>query len=78
MLMYICQTPPCFQFTKKLNNWNSEMVYLVVCGCLLGVCVCLLVICGGLWLFVVVCWWFVVVCGGLWSFMVVTCFSNYD
>ena len=66
---------------NELNNWNSEKVYLVVCGCLLVVCGRLLVICGGLRLFavglpsfagglcsfVVVCWWFVVV----------ACFSNY-
>ena len=55
---------------KKIMKWNSEKVYLVVCGCLL-------VVCGRLWSFVVVCWWFLVVCGGLWGFVVVTCFSNY-
>ena len=40
-----------FPIYKKLNNWNSGKVYLVVCG--------------GLWWFVVVCWRFVVVCGRL-------------
>ena len=47
MFAYICEALPCFQFMKKLNNWNSEKVYLVVCGRLL-------VVCGGLWLFVLV------------------------
>ena len=49
MFIYICQAPPCFLFMKKLNNWNSEKVYLVVCGCLLVVCGRLLVVCGRLW-----------------------------
>ena len=58
MSMLIGQAPLCFQFTNKLNNWNSEKVYLVVCGCLLVVCGRLLVVCvrslvflGGLWSF---------------------------
>ena len=49
MFIYICQAPPHFQLMKKLNNWNSEKVYLVVCSCLL-------VIAGSFWWFVVVCW----------------------
>ena len=64
MFIYICQAPPCFQFTKKINNWNSEKVYLVVCGCFLVIR--LLVVYGGLCWFLVVCSWFVVV----------ACFSN--
>ena len=52
---------------KKINNWNSEKVYLVVCSRLLVICGRLLLVCGRLWWFVVVCWWFVVICGGLWS-----------
>ena len=52
---------------RKINNWNSEKVYLVVCGRLLVICGRLLLVCGRLWWFVVVCWWFVVICGGLWS-----------
>ena len=74
MFIYICQTPPHFQFTKKLNNWNSEKVYLVVCGCLLVVCSRLS---GGLWLFARSFWSFagglcsfVLVCSGLWSLSV--------
>ena len=64
MLLYICQAPRHFQFKikLKLNNWNSEKVCLVVCGCLVVVCVRLLVVCGRLLvvsdrlcLFVVVC-----------------------
>ena len=62
MFAYICEALPCFQFMKKLNNWNSEKVYLVVCGCLLVICGCLLVFCGRL----------LVVCGGLWLFVLVT------
>ena len=81
IFIYICQTPPHFQFTKKINNWNSEKVYLVVCSCLLVVCGrlvvvcgCLLVLCGHLLVvcgrLLVVCdrlCSFVMVCGGLWS-----------
>ena len=48
MFIYICQAPPCFQFTKKLNNWNSEKVCLVIRGCLLVVCGRLLVVSGHL------------------------------
>ena len=48
MFAYISQASPCFQFTKKLNNWNSEKVYLFVCGYLLAVCGRLLVVCGRL------------------------------
>ena len=58
MSMFICQAPLCFQFTKKLDNWNSEKVYLVVCVCLLVVYGHFLVICGSL----------LVVRGRLWSF----------
>ena len=65
--MFICQAPLCFQFTEKKNNWDSEKVYLVVCGCLLVVFSRLCLFAGGLWWFLVICWWFVVVCGGLWS-----------
>ena len=36
---------------KKKNNWNSEKVYSVVCGCLLVVCGGLLVVCGRLLVF---------------------------
>ena len=77
MFLYICQALPHFQFTEKVNNWNSEKVYLVVCGCLrvacgvlLMVCCRLLVVCGRLLLFcgrLLVVWdhlcLFVVVCG---------------
>ena len=49
MFAYISQASPCFQFTKKLNNWNLEKVYLFVCGYLLVVCGRLLVVCGYLW-----------------------------
>ena len=69
MFVYICQAPPCFQFTKRINNWNSGKFYLVL--------FLLWLFAGDLWLFVVVCggllvvcgrlWWFVVVCGDLWS-----------
>ena len=38
----------------KKNNWN--LIYLVICHCLLVVCGCLLVVCGCL----------LVVCGDLW------------
>ena len=85
MFIYICQTPPCFQFTKKINNWDSEKVYLVVCGCLLVICGLQLVVCGRLWSFAGGLWSFLVVCGRLWSFAgvlwsfaVVACYSNYD
>ena len=57
---------------NELNNWNSEKVYLVVCGCLLVVCGRLLVICSGLCLFAVVLPSFagglLLFTGGLWSF----------
>ena len=56
-----------FQFIKKLNNWNSEKVYLVLCGGLL-------VAARSLWWFVFFCWWFcfrlLVICG---RFLVVVC-----
>ena len=45
MFINLCQTPPHFQFTKKLNNWNLENAYLVACSSLLVVCGRLLVIC---------------------------------
>ena len=82
MFIYICQTLylhlPHFQFMKKLNNRNSEKVYLVVGGCLLVICGRLLVICVHvvvvcgclldnfcrLWLFAGSLWSFA---GGLWS-----------
>ena len=70
--LYICQALPHFQFTDKLNNWDSERVYLVSCGCLVVVCgyllvvsSCLLVICGGLLVVYFRLWWF---SGGLWLF----------
>ena len=75
-----------FPIYKKINNWNSENVCLVVCSCLVVVCgrllvvssrlivVCgrLLVVCGHL-----LCWWFVFVCASWCSFVVVDCFSSY-
>ena len=75
-----------FPIYKKINNWNSENVCLVVCGCLVVVCGRLLVVSGRL---IVVCgrllvvcgrllgWWFVFVCTSLCSFVVVDCFSSY-
>ena len=75
-----------FPIYKKINNWNSENVCLVVCGCLVVVCGRLLVVSGRL---IVVCgrllvvcgrllgWWFVFVCTSLYSFVVVDCFSSY-
>ena len=89
MSMFIYQSPLSFQFTKKLNNWNSEKDYLVGCGYLLVVCGRLLMISGGLWLFVGGLWSFAgglwsfagglwSFAGRLWSFVVVACFSNYD
>ena len=76
MLLYICQTPPYFQFTKKLNNWNSEKVYLVVSGYLLVFLGRLLVVCSHLVVvrdsllelcgrLLVVCGHLLVVCGRL-------------
>ena len=59
-IIYICQAPPHFQLTKKLNNWNLENIYLVVCGCLLVPCGRLQVVCGRL---LVVCGRLLVVCG---------------
>ena len=44
---------------KKNNNWNSENIYFVVCGCLLVICDHMLVVCGRL----------LVVKGYLWSFV---------
>ena len=64
MFIYICLAPFCFEFTKKLDNWNLEKFYLVL---FLLWSFFILVICGRLWWFVVVCWWFVVV----------ACFSNF-
>ena len=56
-----------FQFIKKLNNWNLEKLYLVLCGNLL-------VAASSLWWFVFFCWWFcfrlLVICGRL---LVVVC-----
>ena len=83
MFIYICQTPPHFQFTKTLNNWNSEKVRLVVCGCLLVVCGRLVVVCSCLLVcgrLLLVCGRLLVACDSLWwsvSFAVVACFSNY-
>ena len=54
MFIYTSQAPSCFQFTKKLNKWNSGKVYLLVCGCFAA----------GLWLFDGGLWWFVVIWGG--------------
>ena len=51
MFTCISQAPPCFQFTKKINNSNSEKIYLVVGGCLLVIGGCLLVVCSCLWSF---------------------------
>ena len=51
MFTCISQAPPCFQFTKKINNSNAEKVYLVVGGCLLVIGGCLLVVCSCLWSF---------------------------
>ena len=69
MFIYISQALPCSQlfpiFTKKLNNWNSEKVYLFICGCLLVVYARLLVVCARLWLFAGGLWSYVVVCGHL-------------
>ena len=58
MFIYICQALLHFEIKKKLNNWNLEKVYLVVCGCLLVVCGCLLAVCGHL----------LVIWGDLWLF----------
>ena len=57
MFLYICQALPHFQFTEKLNNWNSERsIWWFVVACWWFVVV--------YWWFAVavVCWWFVVVC----------------
>ena len=54
--VYISQTPPYCQFTKKLNNWSMEKAYLIICGCLL-------VVSGSFWSFTGGFWWFVVVYG---------------
>ena len=62
MFIYICKAPPYFQFTRKLNNWNLEKVYLVVGGCLLIICGRLLVVFGRL---LVACGRLLVVCGRL-------------
>ena len=62
VFIYICQALPHFQFVKKLNNWNSEKVYLVVYGCLLVVCSRLLVVCSR---WQVACGRLQTVCGGL-------------
>ena len=51
--VYLHLSLPRFQFTKKIKNWNSEKVYLVICRCLL-------IVCGSLWWLAVVCWWFVI------------------
>ena len=42
---------------RKLNNWNSVKVYLVVCGCLLVICGRFLMVCGRLWSFPVFMSW---------------------
>ena len=62
IFIYICQAPPRLQFKKKLNNWNSEKVYLVIYGCLLVVYGRLLLVSGRL---LVVCGRLLEVCGGL-------------
>ena len=65
-----------FEFSWKLNNWNSEkfICFYFHCGCLLVICACLWWFDSGLWQFVIICWWFVIaccclllVCGHLWS-----------
>ena len=38
-----------FPIYKKINNWNSGKVYVVICGGLLVACGRLLVFCGRLW-----------------------------
>ena len=48
MFLYISQTLPHLQFTEKVNNWNSERLYLVVSGRLLVFSNHLLVVCGRL------------------------------
>ena len=89
MFIYICQIHLISNLQKKLNNWNLEKVYLVVCGCLLVVCGCLLliygrllVICGRLLIIcgrlLVICGCLLVVCDRLCLFVAVACFSNYD
>ena len=79
MFIYICQTTLNLQ--KTLNNWNSEKIYLAVCGRVLVVCGlflvvchrllvvygCLLVVCGRLLVVRDRLWWFVVICGCFWS-----------
>ena len=78
MFVYICQTLPHLQFTKK-KNCNLQNIYLVVCSCLLVVCGCFLVVCGHFVVvcvcllmvcshLVVVCGCFLVDCGSLWLF----------
>ena len=62
--VYLHLSLPRFQFTKKIKNWNSEKVYLVICRCLL-------IVCGSLWWLAVVCWWFVIVCARLGWFVLV-------
>ena len=66
MFAYISQDLPCFQFTKKLNNWNLKR--LIVRLWLFAGGLCSFV--RDLWSFAVVRWWFVVVCGALWSLSV--------
>ena len=46
MFITICQASSCFQFTKKLNDWNLGKVYMAAYGYLLVVCGHLLVACG--------------------------------
>ena len=58
MFIYICHAPPHSQFTKTLNSWNSEKVYLVVCACLW-------LFVGDFWSFAGGLWWLV---GSSWSF----------
>ena len=62
MFLYICQALPHFQFTGKVNNWNWEKVYLVVCCRLLVVCGVLLMVC---WRLLVVRGSLLVFCGRL-------------
>ena len=61
MFIYICQAPTHFQFTKKVNNCNSQKVYLFAR---------LLLFAGGLWSFPGDLW---LVAGGFWLLVVFGC-----
>ena len=68
MLIYICQTPPCFQFQIKNKKFESGK----------GLFGRLWLFAGGLWLFAGGLWCFVIICDRLWSFVVAPCFTNYN